>query len=495
MIKAYNLKHSINIGKQKKVFEILSEYRSTGILLSKIISTIYMENGRFNKKLKIFLPESKISARYKQVIQYQVVGQLESYISNRQNEFVETVFNSSISEKILIELLYINKYKKWFLKNIEMRKKIISEEIIKLARKIFKKILSKNRKPNFRYMNMALDSKVVNIEKKLENRATKFDYWLNLSTLEKGKKIKLPIDSNSYFEGKIGNIKNFVQFNFGKKDKIGIVFLKDIDKIEYIPKTDKIGLDLGLKNLFATNRGDIFGRGFSKIITKYNTYISELAKNRQKQKLKTASKRYKNLIQKLRNYLKNEINRVVNNIIKIYKPKEIIIERLDFKSPKLSKKLNRLISNFGKKIITDKFKNLKDEFGIIITEVNPAYTSQTCSKCGYVDKRNRKNQETFICGFCHKKQNADINASKNILVRSSNELKDIFAKKAFILDKTVKCFIEQHKVMLLFILKKDIGESNVNNLSYNSLANTLTSNSYLKTILNDEFLSEKAIPF
>jgi putative transposase len=271
--------------------------------------------------------------------------------------------------------------------------------------------------------------------------------------------------------------------------------MKDVVKREYISKTDKIALDLGLNNLFATNNGDLFGRKFSKLLKKYDKIVTELAKNRQKQKLKTASKRYKKLRNKIKNYLKNEINRVINNIIKTYKPREIIIERLNFQSPKLSKKLNRLISNFGKKIITDKFKNLKDEFGIIITEINPAYTSQTCSKCGYVDKRNRKNQETFICGFCHKKQNADINASKNILARSSSELKDIFAKKAFILDKTVKCFIEQHKVMLLFILKKDIGESNVNNLSYNSLANTLTSNSYLKTILNDEFLSEKAIPF
>ena len=463
MIKAYNLKHSINIGKQKKVFEILSEYRSTGILLSKIQWRNLFENGRFNKNLKIFLPESKISARYKQVIQYQVVGQLESYISNRQNEFVETVFNSSISEKILIELLYINKYKKWFLKNIEMRKKIISEEIIKLARKIFKKILSKNRKPNFRYMNMALDSKVVNIEKKLENRATKFDYWLNLSTLEKGKKIKLPIDSNSYFEGKIGNIKNFVQFNFGKKDKIGIVFLKDIDKIEYIPKTDKIGLDLGLKNLFATNRGDIFGRGFSKIITKYNTYISELAKNRQKQKLKTASKRYKNLIQKLRNYLKNEINRVVNRIVNLYSPKEIVIEKLNFQSPKLSKKMNRLLNNFGKSLITKKFQSLKEELGIKITEVNPAYTSQECSECGYVAKKNRKSQEVFICGFCGHSQNADINASKNILSRSSTELKNIFMKKASILDKLVEKFIERHS-------------------SHYSLANILSKNPYFSKV-------------
>ncbi len=80
-------------------------------------------------------------------------------------------------------------------------------------------------------------------------------------------------------------------------------------------------------------------------------------------------------------------------------------------------------------------------YNIKITEVNPAYTSQTCSKCGYIDKRNRKSQEVFICGFCGKKQNADINASKNILARSSSPLKDIFAKKAFILDKTVTSFM------------------------------------------------------
>jgi len=28
--------------------------------------------------------------------------------------------------------------------------------------------------------------------------------------------------------------------------------------------------------------------------------------------------------------------------------------------------------------------------------VNPAYTSQTCSNCGYVDKKNRKSQAAFI---------------------------------------------------------------------------------------------------
>jgi len=67
------------------------------------------------------------------------------------------------------------------------------------------------------------------------------------------------------------------------------------------------------------------------------------------------------------------------------------------------KLLNRLLQNFGKAIIKNKLQFLKDEFGIKITEINPAYTSQTCSKCGYISKRNRKTQSVFICEFCNKK--------------------------------------------------------------------------------------------
>ena len=157
-----------------------------------------------------------------------------------------------------------------------------------------------------------------------------------------------------------------------------------------------------------------------------------------------------------------------------------------------------MLSNFGKRIIEEKFKSINEKYGIVITEVNPAYTSQTCSKCGYIEKKNRKSQETFICGFCGKKQNADINASKNILARSSSYLKDIFAKRAFILDKTVTNFIERHSVVLLYLFKtRDIGKSSndtsskikyQNNLCYNSLANTLTSNPYLTNYLQGNFL-------
>ena len=36
--------------------------------------------------------------------------------------------------------------------------------------------------------------------------------------------------------------------------------------------------------------------------------------------------------------------------------------------------------------------------GVAFVEVDPAYTSQTCHECGWVDKRNRRSQSDFECG-------------------------------------------------------------------------------------------------
>ena len=55
-----------------------------------------------------------------------------------------------------------------------------------------------------------------------------------------------------------------------------------------------------------------------------------------------------------------------------------------------------------------------DRIGIKVKYVNPAYTSQTCSKCGNIDKENRQTQEKFECTKCGLKLNADHNASINI---------------------------------------------------------------------------------
>ena len=58
----------------------------------------------------------------------------------------------------------------------------------------------------------------------------------------------------------------------------------------------------------------------------------------------------------------------------------------------------------------------------LLVLVNPAYTSQTCSKCGYRAKENRESQAVFECKQCHSRMNADLNAASNILERGLSHL-------------------------------------------------------------------------
>lgn len=60
--------------------------------------------------------------------------------------------------------------------------------------------------------------------------------------------------------------------------------------------------------------------------------------------------------------------------------------------------------------------------GCKIIYVPAEYTSQTCHKCGCIDRENRKTQATFKCVHCGHEANADINAAKNILKRALNTL-------------------------------------------------------------------------
>ena len=57
--------------------------------------------------------------------------------------------------------------------------------------------------------------------------------------------------------------------------------------------------------------------------------------------------------------------------------------------------------------------------GVPLVLVDPAYTSQECSSCHYIAKRNRPTQELFRCRCCGHTENADSNAAKVVGFRAS----------------------------------------------------------------------------
>ena len=448
-----------NKGKLEKVKRVLKEYRKTAKAIANFLWREFFEKGYFPHKKSIKKEQmqhiqSKLSERYKYVCLWQVYDVLAGYIANIQRQFANIVFNSSLRKEDKLILLALNNVKGRLIydkdeievyekKDEGMEKKTVkvSEYHKKLAKKIFKHLLKRNRRPRFGNISMHLDGKVVEISKKKENGAKSFDYWIKVTTLEKGKPIYIPLKANTYAEKVEGEFLNYCQVVEDDAGNIEFRIVKQLKKREYIPLTEKLSIDLGLNPLIATNNGDLIGRQFFDFLKKMDEKIAKrMAQVQRNGGLPGRDNKYREYVRRLREFLKNEINRVLNRVINLYKPIKIIVERLDFRSPELSKRMNRFIQNFGKRYVKEKLERMQQLYGIEIVEVNPAYSSQECSSCGYVDRENRKSTQEFECKCCGNKINAQVNGAKNLLERSSlREFHPSLPKK-----QVLKVLIKRH---------------------------------------------------
>jgi putative transposase len=98
------------------------------------------------------------------------------------------------------------------------------------------------------------------------------------------------------------------------------------------------------------------------------------------------------------------------------------LERLNVKDMRFKSRLmNRRLRASQLGYIKDKLRFKLDEQGIRYRSVQPAYSSQQCSRCGFVSPLNRRTQAEFVCRHCGFVCNADVNAALNIAERFSDE--------------------------------------------------------------------------
>ena len=99
----------------------------------------------------------------------------------------------------------------------------------------------------------------------------------------------------------------------------------------------------------------------------------------------------------------------------------IAMESLNIKQMMGNRRMARLVNDVAWGNFQNTLKNKAEETGVTIIEIDPAYTSQMCSKCGHIAKSNRKSQSLFLCKHCFFTSNADVNASLNILSLARTE--------------------------------------------------------------------------
>lgn len=140
-------------------------------------------------------------------------------------------------------------------------------------------------------------------------------------------------------------------------------------------------------------------------------------------------------IVKLKNH---EVSKGIVELAKKYRPSAIVFE--DLKGSKDSMKTqsfkesgdikgkggrfkNRILSWWSPSMLMEFVEYKAEEAGIPVYQIDPKYTSQTCPKCGYKDRSNRKaSSHRFVCGECKYELNDDLVGAINIGLRGDAKI-------------------------------------------------------------------------
>jgi IS605 OrfB family transposase len=229
-----------------------------------------------------------------------------------------------------------------------------------------------------------------------------FDAWLHLASIGNKIIMDLPIKYHKHFN-KYNNIGKRLNSYIITKDYVQFSF-----EIITQPKREGkycIGIDTGINALASLNNGNQYGKDIKDC-------IERVKRCKQKSKGWYVSKRA----------LKQRIDEISKEIIIKENPDLIVVERLknmDKKSKAkrlLAKNIRRSIGTWNWKYWLKRLEAQCEINRISFRSVAPYYTSTTCHECGHSDRGNRLG-EIFLCLKCGHRDNADINAGKNILNR------------------------------------------------------------------------------
>ncbi|MEN4069162.1 MAG: RNA-guided endonuclease TnpB family protein [Methanobacterium sp.] len=185
--------------------------------------------------------------------------------------------------------------------------------------------------------------------------------------------------------------------------------------VKALKKTNqKVGIDLGLKNLATFSNGFKTGKIHLKEvdnkIRRYNQIISKKVKDgcnwlKAKTKLNQLYQKKKNIIN---DFLHKTTTQIVQEFDKIY------IGNVNNQLGLKNKHLARATADQHWFEFKRQLQYKSDWYDKHFRVVNEKYTSKTCSNCGYVTEVLDLNIRRWICPKCNIEHDRDINAARNM---------------------------------------------------------------------------------
>lgn len=193
-----------------------------------------------------------------------------------------------------------------------------------------------------------------------------------------------------------------------------------------------IGVDLGIVNVATDSEGNTHtGQAVKQVRRKYRRLRQLL----QPRKTRSARKHLQKARCKESRFVKNTNHIVSKELVQlaIDRQKALACESLSG----IRQRGNRLNRAMRTELNAWAFNQLKQflaykahRAGVTLIEVDPRYSSQTCSQCGHCERANRRIQESFCCQCCGFQANADFNAALNLKARGELSAALLFREEA-----------------------------------------------------------------
>jgi putative transposase len=149
-----------------------------------------------------------------------------------------------------------------------------------------------------------------------------------------------------------------------------------------------IGIDKGINSIAATSSGELYKnpKWLQKAEKKLKRLQRQLSRKKKGgNKRNKAKKKLAKLHEKVANQRKDYLHKISYSIVK--GNDVICVENLRVKSMMKNHKLAKSIANVGWGMLDTFLEYKAEKEGKLFIRVNPAYTSQTCSKCGRIVKK------------------------------------------------------------------------------------------------------------
>ena len=277
--------------------------------------------------------------------------------------------------------------------------------------------------PKLQNVCLQANANVVVIE---PSKTSQFDDWLRISTLNAGHPVRIPI---KVYEHARETLAQFPKLCSGvtlnrREGEWFATFIVERNG----PKAESskvVGIDIGMVSIVSTS----YGRRYGQVSPELRRRVERAnEKRRRKQQLNVCLKRKNRATVSLKDgkaeaFARNEIGRALNQMLdELPGGSKVALERLSVKDMRFkSRQMNRALRASQLGYVGDKLKFKLDERGIRYHSVQPAYSSQQCSQCGFTISMNRRSQAEFHCLWCGFEANADENAASNIAERFSDE--------------------------------------------------------------------------